>query len=253
MPKPVILVSSCKRDQQNGANQAVRETWGARSRIPYFFILGQGAKQLNPDELFFDVGDAYLDLPHKTKQSLSWALNNGYTNAFRAFTDTFIDTERLLSSGFEKYDYTGNESEPYPGFTFAHGGPGYWLSRKGMKIVVDSPIDRKAFNSDQYEDQWSGRRLGLAGIKCVDDKRYSMGWSYDKEEPHLSLSSNNVISVHLSNQPGQYESDWMRQVHAERYGMAFKATKVRLKGCCCKYCVARAAAQAAAQVGLIRA
>ena len=242
MPKPAILISSCKRDADNGANLAVRETWGLDSPIPYFFVLGRGCVAKYANDLVLDVPDGWLDLPLKTKEGHRWALDMGFDFIFQCFVDTFIDTERLLASGFERNDYTGNKSEPYPGFTFAHGGPGYWTSRKAVKIVLDSPIDPAAFESDKYEDQWSGRRLGLAGIECFDDKRYSMGWSYNRDETAFCLEDNDTITVHLSSQTGLYEPEWMRQLYSKRYGTPFVATKPRAKGCSCKYCMARLAA-----------
>ena len=233
MPKPCILVSSCKRDVENGMNLAVRDTWATDSKLPYFFILGDGNKQRWADEVILNVPDDYLSLPFKTKHSIEWAVRCGFTHIFRAFTDTFIDTHRLLyDSNYASHPYIGNRSKD----GFVHGGPGYWLGPKAIKILIDAPIEKSKFENDKYEDQWVGRVLALHGIHCRDDKNYSMGWSYglDEQDP---LETNEIITVHLSGESsGQYDKDWMGQVYAKRYKLPYKPTVPRLKGCNCKRC-----------------
>jgi hypothetical protein len=181
-----------------------------------------------------DVGDGYFDLTEKTKEGHRWAFSAGFDWTFQCFTDTYIDTERLLTSGFQHHDYTGNLAiEPYP---FLHGGPGYWLSPKATRILLESPIDIAARDHEKYEDRWAGIRLAVAGIDPVDDRRYSMGISYRYKQPD-PLPGNEVISVHLSNQTNFYSPEWMRQVHAARFGLHFAPTVPRTKKYCqCKHC-----------------
>jgi hypothetical protein len=237
MPKPCILVSSCRRDQANGYNDAVRLTWAADKTIPCFFIVGDGGIATR-DTVKLNVPDDYLGLTFKTKESLAWAIRNGFTHVFRSFTDTYVDVKRLADSNFADHDYTGNRSDAQAGgYRFAHGGPGYWLGPRAIHILLDAPIEKEKYDWHKFEDQWVGSTLHSHGIVCVDDKRYSMSMSYLKSEAD-PLEDNDLISAHLSNLTNQYHPDWMREVHSKRYGLDYKPTIAREKGCMCENCIA---------------
>jgi hypothetical protein len=229
-----ILISSCRRYQANGFNQTVRDTWGKDSHVPYFFFVGDGALRGGPDEIQLNVPDG--DLTLQTKESLAWAVRNGFSHVFRAFPDTYVDTYRLLKSNWQDHIYTGNEQYS-GGYTFAHGGPGYVLGPKAIHILLDSPIEKHDLHKS--EDQWVGHSLGLRGIVCHDDKRYSLSksWAKDEADP---LEDNELISAHLSNYAGKYEPQWMHATHAARHGRPFEITIPRLKGCNCDHCMAHA-------------
>lgn len=228
LPKPCILVSSCLRDQQNGSNDSIRQTWAKDSPIPVFFVVGDGVFARQSDEVKLNVPDHYLAMPLKAKASLAWAVRNGFTHVFRCFTDSYVDVFRLADSRFQNHDYIGNFVDG-----FAQGGPGYWLGPKAISIVLDCPIRPEKFEADKYEDQWIGRVLCGVGM---DDKRYSMGMSLKKAEPD-PLHENDVVSVHLSMWTNQYDRDWMHQVHARRHKLPFLASVPRLPHqCLCQHC-----------------
>jgi len=208
LAKPVILVSSCVRDRKNGSQQAIRDTWGADSKIPYFFFLGDTAPEA-PDEVELDCPDNYFSLPQKTQLSLKWALDRGYTQMIRAFTDTYIDTQRLVETCYGRDDYVGNLCTQV-GWTFINGGPGYILSRKCAKVVVDSDI-----GNWQLEDQWVGWLMSHNKIEPIHDPRFSMGRSYTHREP-FPLPDNDVITAHLSSQRGVYDKYLMYRTHRRR-------------------------------------
>jgi hypothetical protein len=223
--RPVILVSSCRKDADNHLNQAIRETWGKNSAIPFFFILGQrnppgtympGEVPFKPapDEIVLPVADNYLSLPFKTKEGHRWARKRGYDYIFQCFTDTYIDTERLLNSGFEKGDYVGNKGvKGCRGCDFVHGGPGYWLSPRATDLILAADI-----GSEQLEDQWVALVMARRRVPIVDDSRYSMGSTYSfKEAP--PLPTNHQISCHLSDSGHKYEAPMM-----------FAAQRLRLTG-----------------------
>lgn len=209
--KPIILISSCKRDVENGYNQSIRDTWGADSPIDFKFFLGHGNVIQNPDEVLLNVPDDYGSLTAKTQASVQWALDNGYTHCFRSFTDTYIDPSRLLKSGFEKHHYIGNCFN-CPGEPFCHGGPGYWLGPQAMPYVAKAVITA----TDNCEDQWVGHVLKTAYIEPVHDDRYSMGLSYNRHERRIS-DDNAVISEHLSLQRGEYHKRWMYESYTRRF------------------------------------
>lgn len=210
--KPIILVSSCVRDRHNGHNQAIRDCWGYESRIPYKFCIGDMEPE-HDDEINVDCPDNYFSLAYKTQASLKWALEQGYTHMFRAFTDTFIDTERLRTFDYTQADYIGNTSYS-PRLLFCHGGPGYWLSARAAQIVVDVDLSKNQYWN--MEDQFVGEMMGLFDIRPLICNQFSMGQSYGLCEP-MVLPYNSVITCHLSNASNKYDNGWMYQAYFWRW------------------------------------
>jgi hypothetical protein len=201
--RPVILVSSCRQDVASGYNNAVRLTWGKNSALPIFFILGEGNAAPKADEIIFPVKDDYLSLPWKTQQGHRWAREQGYDYIFQCFTDTYVDTERLIQSEFERGDYVGNQGVGCRGYDFCHGGPGYWLSPKATDLILAADI-----GEETLEDQWVGWVMIQNGVATTPDFRYSMGTSYRYREAKPA-PGNEQISCHLSDSGHCYEAAMM--------------------------------------------
>jgi hypothetical protein len=207
--KPVILVSSCRKDVAGGHNDAIRQSWGKNSTLPIFFILGEG-NAAQPDEIVFPVKDDYLSLPWKTQQGHRWAREQGYDYIFQCFTDTYVDTERLIQSEFERGDYVGNQG--ICGGDFCHGGPGYWLSPKATDLILAADIGKETL-----EDQWVGGVMIQNGVPITPDFRYSMGTSYRCREAKPA-PDNEQISCHLSDNGHRYEAAMMFAAERLRFG-----------------------------------
>jgi hypothetical protein len=205
-------------DVRDGCNDAIRETWGRNSKIPYKIVLGERHADYGHrnkveygDELIVPAADTLLFLSHKRRDSIRWALKAGYTHCFCCCRDTYINTQRLLDSDFALADYIGNslDTAGKPSH-FAGGGPGYWVSERAMGIlaaadIVPTPTDP---GMGQNEDTWVGRTLGHSGINLELDTRYSSGCSYEFQEEQV-LATNNNISCHLSHGPREYDKRWM--------------------------------------------
>ena len=218
--KPIILVGSCKRNQEAGCLDVIRKTWARNSALPYKFFLGRGCSTTHPDELVFDVMDGYFEQNPKHQAALQWALDQGYTHVFLCDDDTFIHTKRLAASGFKDADYRGNMmGTPRPPdecgveHDYCHGGCGYWLSAKAMRVIVKAEFDLSRADH-RIDDQWFGLVLRDAGILPEHDPRYSMGNSYGKGEPPV-LPTNDKISCHLSQTMGVYRPDWMSDAYRD--------------------------------------
>jgi hypothetical protein len=212
---PIILVGSCGKNRDAGCLDAIRDTWGKDSRIPYRFFIGKDCAVRADDELVFpDVLDGYFAQNAKHQAALSWAVQNGYDYVFLADDDTFIHTRRLLESGFEGHDYLGNAKDtPHPpaehgvSHDYCHGGCGYWLSRKSCENVIRASFDLSR-PDHRIDDQWFGLVLKDAGILPEHDPRYSMGSSYEFRQDPV-LPSNDKITCHLSKSMGVYDKWWM--------------------------------------------
>jgi hypothetical protein len=151
---------------------------------------------LKYDEVFLPVPDDYFHLVYKVRAIYRWALQFGFTHIFKCDTDTYVDIDRLMRSGFEKHDFTGGPA----GSTSVAGGSGYWISRQSAQILADAPVTYWA------EDGWVNGTLGKYGIFLFTDYRYS---------DNLVSDNNDLVSTHLGFRPG-YTIAMMYRAHRAR-------------------------------------
>lgn len=181
---------------------------------------------LLPDEVLLpDTPDGYLGLSFKTRDSLQWAIDSGYTHIFRIFVDTYIIVERLVNSGFELNEtmgwiwHCGNEKAPsvvHPDYehTAFLGGTGYWLSAHAAQIVAQTPVTEWA------EDAWIGYCLHNAGIPLMHDNRFP----HDPDNDPKFWKDR--ITLHLGDRHENWGPDAMYKAHE------LVRTKLEdLKGC----------------------
>lgn len=213
MLKLLIAVKSCASDITNGANAAIRETWGAilPTAVDLRFFVGTGDFRVSlPDEVRVAAPDDYASLPAKTRAILRWSLAEGYDYTFLCDTDTYVRVPDLLSSGFAAHDLFGYFAHRllgrvYPeGWAWPSGGAGYWLSRRAAEAVVAAPP-----TVEPYEDKMVGQTLG----PLVSERRIRAANHphYGAEAPHAS-----AITVHYCARTlgRAYDPNWMRHVHA---------------------------------------
>jgi len=215
---PCIVVSSCKKDRELGHNQIIRDTWGKLSPFPIFFILGHGNENPLPDEILVSAKDDYASLPWKTQLGHLAARNLSHDWIFQCFTDTFVDPLRLAASNFERGEFVGNKgswplnSKLNPGLSFLHGGPGYWLSPRATDLILAVEIP----STENLEDQWVAKVMQANAVPITDDKRYSMGRTYNFREA-VPLPTNDRISCHLSDSGHRYVKEMMLEAHKRRF------------------------------------
>lgn len=220
---PIILINSCKRDVDNGNNQAQRDTCFREPAIPYRFILGRGNTAQSADEVVFDVPDDYESLAFKVIEGHRWALAAGYDFIFQGTTDTYCFTDIMLASGFEQHDYTGwfidrglengttaakqGEDVALSGDQiYASGGSGYWLSPKASQLLI-----QKYYPGVPCEDMWTGMVLSEAGLCGTNDFRYHVGLTshctFGVEIPKP------LCTIHLSTTTGVYDCTEMYEIY----------------------------------------
>jgi hypothetical protein len=175
-----IVVKSCQRDKYAGCHAAIRETYG--KNLPegvnlYFVMGGPKPDNLLPDELWFDVDDGYWELLPKVKSASKYIVDNNYDYVYFCDTDSYLVVEKLLQSGFEKYDFSGghlcgrnngenqfgvkysaykdNQGATLPHlYVYLSGGVGFFVSNRAAKDLAETPL---YFHS---EDVWVGQVLG---------------------------------------------------------------------------------------------
>ena len=149
---------------------AVRETWwrdlANHPNVTGKFFFGRGEdRQPLPDEVFLDVADDYVSLPHKVQGIVRWALERDFDFLFKCDDDTFVWVDRLLSGGFEHFDHYGWGTGGIGGGLL--GGPGYFLSKRSMQAVAEAP---KPTRWD--EDGFTAITVCRAGMKSKIDERF---------------------------------------------------------------------------------
>lgn len=205
MPRIIIAISSCQYYEDHGLSQPMRDTWlsdATNLGMDYRFFYGDGAKKRN-DVVVVNANDGYYDLTTKTKEKIKWAILQDYDYMFSCLTDCYASAERLLSSGFEKYDYFGNVYCHVDGKPYCQGGPGYFLSRKAMEILNDDP------SNYPNDDCWVGDVLARHPEIVRGDSKGFL-WMGHLDGPR---HSNTYITSHLSNADGGYKSELMHEAH----------------------------------------
>jgi galactosyltransferase len=161
------------KNQENTHVEWVRKTWlaNAAGKVDVRFFYGNAGVSEQPasDEIFLDVGDDYYSLVPKTRAVFQWALDHGYTHILKLDDDVFVDVDKTLT-GFQDADYRGTLRE---GQVNVYGtseltckyacGPAYWLSRRAMQTIVDSPLP-----ATPYEDRATGYALIQSGIPLTE-------------------------------------------------------------------------------------
>src|SRR5262249_9221881 len=125
-PRTLIAISSCQLYEDNGWHDVMRQTWlpeAEKLGWDYKFFFGRGSKQRD-DVQIVDCHDGYFYLTNKLKEKLKWSAFQNYDFVFCCLADCYAAADRLVKSGFEKYDYFGDFYCPPGGIPYAQGGPG---------------------------------------------------------------------------------------------------------------------------------
>lgn len=188
----ILIAVTCCHGHKKQA-QLVRELWtdGAQFRVDCFFFYGRSTSMRLSDEVFLDCGDGYDDLTEKSKAIYAWALARGYDYVFDVDDDTYVRVERLLASDFANYDYVGRLST-ISGI-YASGGPGIWLSRRALEILVREPV------TDTVDDRWVGNTLAKNGIRLHHDVRYCVSRNWERyKDNFISCCSEREVPINLA-------------------------------------------------------
>jgi len=224
----------------NGCNQAIRDTWLKDTKeipgLEYKFFLGgdlsveenESFKQswesreaifrekilidpdvskivLKEDEIILNAPDGYKYQTYKFREICHWALKHNYDYVFQILTDTFVVPDRLIASGFEKYDYIGTANAER---TAIGGGPGIWLSSKTLQFLAESPVTL------WYYDGWIGDVMSRNGIKLTHDPRYT---NLGQDVP--PRKDNDAITSHIANSPIVYDPQQMFELYEQARGI----------------------------------
>lgn len=191
----LLIVLPIKTEQQYADRlRACEQTWLANSPVDYkgFTDADLGLVEINQHD---NANDPIRT--HRTQKMVRYAYERGYDFLFRVDTDAYVWINRLLASGFEQHDYMGWCLEHVPAGQWcmktAHGGVGFTLSRRAMKVIIDAPVEKYG-DGKYWGDLWAGHQLWKAGINCNRDTRFAD----HKGNIHLNelTREHQYISVH---------------------------------------------------------
>jgi len=220
----IVTVKSCLRDLDAGYHDVIRGTWGQALRgkaLVRFFVGaetdGKTSRIFKSDEIVVDAPDDYNGLPFKTRAICQWAVGKRLDHIFLCDTDTYVYVNKLLSCGYERYDYVGKISRPL-GETFSYdapnrngvvqhieecypwasGGYGYFLSQEAATYVADK------FPESWAEDLWVGQLMGPEIVKGNLRALDLPAHAYSDHFPSAKFGHAYDLSDH-----------WMETTHAE--------------------------------------
>jgi hypothetical protein len=160
----------------SGENQNVewvRKTWlpDAIGKVDVRMFFG-GRMDLNSvwPGIYLNCGDDYYSLVPKVRAMIRWARDAGYDYLLKLDDDVYVDVDKTLAN-FLPVDYRGNMREGQvkrfgeePELTVKYAcGPAYWLSRRAMEVIINSPEP-----ATPYEDRATGYVLAQAGIPLTE-------------------------------------------------------------------------------------
>src|SRR5271166_1360947 len=227
--KTLIAILSCSDHILKGYNQTMRDTWlqDVPCDFDYRFFFGTGlliapsmdqweqapiefkkkivsctdisSYKAKSDEKALLESDRYEHNTYKFKAMCSWAVEEGYDFVFQCLTDTYVAVDRLLSSGFQNYDYSGTSNGER---TALGGGPGFWMSREVLKALSNAKVDCWTY------DAWAGKVALQNGFSIHHDARYT-----NLEQQPPPQSNNKAITSHIANTPTVYDPAMMVGLH----------------------------------------
>ena len=151
---------------------AVRSSWMPKvpkDKADVFFFVGRGEPIEDlQDVVELDCSDKYEHMPEKIKTIAKWALEHAYEYMLKCDDDVILKPSAILASGYDTRDYTGRANRPPQPYVVPMGFC-YWLSRKSMNVVAESPLPPDGSNDDE---KWTAKHLWEHDIKLFDDRRY---------------------------------------------------------------------------------
>lgn len=170
--KTLIAVVTCWSRLDSWA-QCVRDTWlplVPKSKADAVFFVGRGDAELPEKTVKLECDDSYQGLPEKVREIARWAKEHEYDFMLKCDDDTVVDPARLLSSRYEDHEYIGRANRPPQPYVVPMGF-NYWLSKKCIEIVSESPLPLDGSNDDE---KWVAKNLWDHGIALTDDFRYAL-------------------------------------------------------------------------------
>lgn len=205
MPKFVIAVMSCLGNKAK--RDVIRSTWGQTSHVPVLFYVGSGEPAA---ELYTYQLNCPDDYKHCALKQFEMMRHLDYEcPVFFCDDDTYIVTDRLK---LPESEYVGCPCVMEDGTVMAHGGAGFFLGTKALKLATEE--NRDLCSETIYSDQLVGKLMKRAGIELQADFRFNPG-KYRDNVGYCNLvpnRRNQYITTHF------VPEDLMHSLHRHFYG-----------------------------------
>ncbi len=173
----LLAVVSCHSREE--FSNVISNTWlpQAPPELDVRFFRGRGATRApQPNEVFLDCGDAYLDLPEKVQAIVKWAYDNGYDYVAKCDDDVVVKP-RAWYHGFLRTNFSGwQDPGCKPGEIRTPWGFFYVLNRDCMLRIINAPLPGRAGALHSYEhgndEAWVSTVLHYQDIFLSSDARY---------------------------------------------------------------------------------
>lgn len=191
-----IAIQSCINYKDR--RDAIRNTWmkDIPSDVFSCFFVGSHCDEPNVESL--NCGDSYKDCGIKQFEMIKFLKD--YDHVFFCDDDTYVVVDRLLNSEYENDDYIGcpcNIENSH--VIMAHGGAGFWMSKKAMNQALEIGINHNQFHNNIFSDRTVAYLMDMAGIKLKGDYRYNLG-KYNGNKGFCNLvpnKNNKYITTHF--------------------------------------------------------
>lgn len=206
----LFAVMSCWLHQ--ATHRAIRDTWAKNPAQPVRFFLGREYGETKADEVIVDAPDDYQHVTEKSREIFRYALREGYDYVLHCGRDTYLNIDRVMNAGLEKFEYAGCKTggsytsgfcpiipDKHGWCEYTSGGAGTWLSRRAMALIVNSPLYHQA------DDLLYGWILGNEGIALYHHNGFH-------KSGKLCLGPKD-ISIHLGRGTDNYATAWMYRAH----------------------------------------
>lgn len=211
----LIAVTTCHA-RMHSQGDAQRNTWAKKREDVIFFLgccpcnacggLAKNEPHISlhyPCQRQLNVDDSYAGLPAKVRETVRWALANGYDSMLKLDDDVYLVPERLPNY---EADYVGNFRDRNGNYHHAYAsGFCYHLGKRAMEIIAGAEL-----TADSMEDRWVGNVLGEARVSTFDEKRFACPYPNGVEDPKF-LWGSPIGKTHIA--LAQYPADKFEQLH----------------------------------------
>lgn len=248
-----VLIQSCWKYEEIGASQAIRETWkpaleAAGVRVQ--FVVGDtesfdglalpsadpgtlndmtewhrkpnpiDALSLADDVMVVSAPDGYFGSAWKRRESLRWALDQGFDWVFCGFPDTFIFPDRWLP--FKPMSPCTGWKQSWYGIEFPQGGCGYFLDREGMEMFCRVPFETWS------DDSHAGLALIRSGRTFYNETRFMS----DPRDINR-MFEHRPITLHLAGRSHEYSPAVVHRAWKLSKNLPMPGWDGRCAGCGC--------------------
>ena len=208
----IVTIMSCQKNVER--QNAIRKTWAQDIHSPhkyFFFVGGHHKDEIIGDTIYLNCPDNYRWLPLKQFKGISFVRDIfNPDKTFNCDDDTYVVWDRLKN--YKEIDYTGYPVSSYDGsYSYAHGGAGFFLSRKAMNNLSIFK-DTNVVKNHIWADSLVGLIMHLTGIPFIGDDNFFMGKYNQGKKIMVFDEKNNFIETKGEGTPAAFPNKFNKLI-----------------------------------------